>query len=186
MILYIDACARENSRTRLLADHLASRLGEKPERVVLYDKNIITLDGKAVDFRAEKCTAGDFDDEIFANAKQFASADTVILAAPFWDLSFPAVLKKYIESVCVTGVTFRYLENGMPQGLCRAKKLYYVTTAGGPIFNESYGYGYIKDLAQLMFGIPETVMFKAENLDIVGADVDAILENAKREIDRSL
>ena len=186
MILYIDACARVNSRTRALADYLAGRLNGEIRHIYLCDKNITAMDGKAVDFRNAKCAAGEFDDAMFENAKLFSEADEIIIAAPFWDLSFPAVLKKYIESVCVTGVTFKYLDNGMPQGLCRAKKLYYVTTAGGQIFNESYGFGYISDLAKLMFGIPETVMFKAENLDIIGADVDAIMDSAKRAIDEAL
>lgn len=48
------------------------------------------------------------------------------------DLSFPARLKIYLENIYVTGIVSKYDENGRPRGLCRAERLYYVTTAGGP------------------------------------------------------
>jgi FMN-dependent NADH-azoreductase len=72
----------------------------------------------------------------------------------------------------------------MPQGLCSAKRLTYVTTAGGPIFDEAFGYGYVKALATTFYGIRETRMIKAENLDIHGADVEGIMRRAMAEIDK--
>ncbi|MBQ7193498.1 MAG: NAD(P)H-dependent oxidoreductase [Synergistaceae bacterium] len=110
----------------------------------------------------------------------FASADEIVIAAPYWDLSFPASLKNYVEAINVVGLTFGYGEDGRPYGLCRAKRLVYVTTAGGPILNEAYGYGYVRELAQGFYGIPEVVLVKAEGLDIVGADVEGILGEAVR------
>ena len=41
---------------------------------------------------------------MFDLAKQFAEADEVIIAAPFWDLSFPAALKQYFEQINVLGI----------------------------------------------------------------------------------
>ena len=66
----------------------------------------------------------------------------------------------------------------MPVGLCKAKELYYVTTAGGP-YDPTYSYGYIESLAKNFFGIPETHLVKVEMLDIEGYDAEEIL---KREI----
>ncbi len=60
----------------------------------------------------------------------------------------------------------------------------YVTTAGGPIFSEEYGYGYVKALAEGFYRIPETTLIKAEGLDLPGADVEAILRQAERDVDR--
>ena len=185
-ILFVDACVRENSRTRALAEHLLARLGGDYERFAVCDGALPPLDEARLVWRADCCDRGDFSDAYFAPARQFAAADGIVIAAPFWDNSFPAALKKYIESVCITGLTFRYGENGVPQGLCRARRLYYVTTAGGPIFNDAYGYGYIKDLAETMFGIGETVQFKAEGLDVFGADENAIMAAAKRAVDAYL
>ena len=45
------------------------------------------------------------------------------------------------------------------------------------------GFDYVQALARSYFGIPEAVLFSAENLDVVGADTAAILTKAKEEID---
>ena len=80
------------------------------------------------------------------------------------------------------GVTFDY-ENDQPVGLCKAKKLYYVSTSGGH-FIPDYGYNYIKRLAKDFYGIENTYCIYAENLDICGANVEKIIENTKKEIDK--
>ena len=185
-ILFIDAAVREHSRTRELAEHLLRQLDGTIETLSLDDEKLPPLERKRLAWRDECCRAGDFPDGYFDFARQFAAADIIVIAAPFWDGSFPAVLKKYIETVCVQGITFRYTEKGEPQGLCRAKKLYYVTTAGGAIFSDTYGFGYLDSLARTMFGIPETKCFRAECLDIDGADLAAILSEAKRRIDAEI
>ena len=124
----------------------------------------------------------DFSDPVFDLAKQFAEADDIVIAAPFWDLSFPAVLKQYFEQINVRGITFFYTPEGIPAGLCRAKCLTYITTAGGDFFPEEYGAGYVKALAQNFYGIPEFRLIKATGLDITGADVDAIMDSVKSTI----
>lgn len=128
----------------------------------------------------------DFSHPLFALAREFAAADIIVIAAPLWDLSFPSLLKIYMEHINAIGVTFGYGPDGKPYGLCKAKKLYYVTTAGGPVSDDAYGYGYIKALAQQFYGIPKTYCIKAENLDVEGADVEKILLRAKRDIDTLL
>ena len=72
----------------------------------------------------------------------------------------------------------------MPVGLCKSKNLYYITTAGGKILSDEYGFGYVKALAESFYHIPNIYQIKAEGLDIIGADVHGILENAKNSIDR--
>ena len=118
---------------------------------------------------------------MFRWARQFSEADVIVLAAPYWDLMFPAKVRAYLEEVTVAGITFQYNEDGIPQGLCKAKRLIYVTTAGGPIIY-NFGFEYVKALAQGFFGISDVRMFKAEGLDIQGADVNQIMERAKNEI----
>jgi FMN-dependent NADH-azoreductase len=83
-------------------------------------------------------------------------------------------------------VTFAYDEDGRPYGMCRAKKLVYITTAGGMIINDAYGYGYVKALCDNFYKIPETVYFKAENLDMPDTDAEAVLRETENEIDRYL
>ena len=90
---------------------------------------------------------------------------------------FPAQLKVYLENIYVTGIVTKYSEAGKPVGLCRASELYYVTTSGGP-FDGRFGYDYWKTIAQDCFGIPTVKLLEAENLDIMGADAEKIVDDA--------
>ena len=138
-ILFINACVREDSRTMELSRYLLkSLLGEIIE-VNLYKERIFPLDKKGL----EKRNIHDYSGNEFDLAKQFAIADTIVISAPFWDLSFPSVLKIYFENITVSGITFEYSCEGIPVGKCNAKKLYYITTSGGFIgknnfFNDRY------------------------------------------------
>lgn len=188
MILYLNACVRARSRTDRLARHLLSRLksvGEETVREIrLEDLVFPKVDEDFINTREELISKGDFDHPMFESAKIFADADSIVIGAPFWDLSFPAALKQYLEQITVRQITFFYTETGIPQGLCKAKKLYFVTTAGGPVFSDEYGYGYVKALADGYYGIPETKLIKAEGLDMEGSDVEEILRQKEEEIDR--
>ena len=79
-------------------------------------------------------------------------------------------------------MTFEYSPDGFPIGLCRANKLYYVTTAGGSFVPLEFGFGYVKALAENFYGIKAVELIKAEGLDIDGADADGIMEKALRLI----
>ena len=185
-ILFVDACLRENSRTRRLAEALLASLDGEVERLSLGDADLPKMDDAMVNARNAACSVGRFERPIYRFAKQFAEADEIVIAAPFWDMSFPAILKKYIEAVTVSGITFKYSDEGVPIGLCRAGRLYYVTTAGGPTFGNQFGYGYIKALAQGMYGIADVQYISLENLDIVGNDPEKMLAEAIKEIPTSL
>lgn len=181
-ILFVNACTRlEQSRTNCFAQYVLKHLDGKIEEVDLTKENIQPLNYETLKKRDNLVFKGVFSDIMFRYAKQFSKADIIVVAAPFWDLSFPAILKIYFESVNVCGVTFKYTPEGIPQGLCNAKQLFYVATSGGPLI-EDYGFGYVKSLAQTFYGIKDVRLFKAENLDIVGNDVNAILEEAKNKI----
>lgn len=181
-ILFVDACPRKRSRTRILAEALLDRLDGDICRLWLPGENIPELDEDAVNKRSNDGDKDDFSSPVYRYSRQFAEADIIVIAAPFWDLSFPAILKKYIESVSVSGITFRYNEQGIPEGLCNADKLFYVTTAGGPIYNPEFGFGYIETLSKMMFGIKDVRLFKAEFLDIWGNDPEQIILDSIKDI----
>lgn len=173
-ILFLDACVRSESRTRRLAEALLARLEGEVTTLRLAQLELRPLDEAALALRSTLTARGAFSDPIFALARQFAAADEIVLAAPFWDLSFPALVKLYCEHICTVGVTFRYTPEGIPEGLCRASRLHYVTTSGGP-YLANFGFSYIRALSQQFFGIPEVRCIAAENLDLLGADPEEIL-----------
>ena len=183
MNLYINACVRAGSRTEMLADHLLKKLEGPTCELRLGDMVFPVADEEFLRRRDGFIASGDFDDPMFAPAKQFAKADRIVIAAPFWDLSFPAAVKQYFEQINVSGLTFEYTAEGYPRGLCSAKSLYYVTTAGGCFFPQEYGFGYVATLAGSFYGIQDVRLIKALGLDIEGADVEAILSQAMGEID---
>ena len=185
-VLFINACPRPDSRTRELAQHVLSKLDGKVEKLRLFDEQIPPLGVAGMEERDRAVRKGDWNAPILRYARQFAAADTIVVAAPYWDLLFPAVVRTYFEATTVTGVTFRYTPEGFPEGMCRAKRLIYVTTAGGPIGEYNLGFDYVRALATLYYGIPEVKCFTAEFLDIVGADVPAIMAKAKAAVDQEL
>ena len=180
-ILFLNGCVRENSRTLELANHVLSFLSGEREEVDLYNAKLSPLDAEGLEFRSKASINKDFSDECFKLAKQFAEADTIVIAAPYWDLMFPAVVKLYFESVTVSGLTFVYGENGIPKGLCKAKNLIYVATSGGPIIH-NFGFEYVSALAKSFYGINEVKFISAQGLDIKGADADGIMRSAKDSV----
>lgn len=181
MVLYVNACVREDSRTDRIARALLQRLSGEQEEVKLAELGLQPLNRERLNKRTALIEQGKFDDPMFLLARQFQQADEIVIAAPYWDLSFPAVLKLYLENIYVTGLVSEYTETGEPRGLCRAKKLWYVTTAGGP-YVPDFSYEYIRTLATVYFGIPETELIKAEMLDVWGYDAQALVEEQIKTI----
>ena len=175
-ILFINACVRKESRTLVLAKDILSKMDGNITEIDLAKENIAPLNSTSLAERECLLKSGKTDAPMFQYAKQFAQADEIIIAAPFWDLSFPAILKIFMEQITVAGITFEY-RNGCPTGLCKAKRLIYVTTSGGEIFCD-FGYTYIKALANNFFGIKDTIAYRATNLDVQGISADSLLQKA--------
>ena len=181
-ILLINACVRPNSRTLALTEALLQTLPGAVTEVKLFETPMVPLDLAGMALRGEADQKQDFSHPAFDLAKQFAAADVVVIAAPYWDLMFPATLKIYLENITVGGITFRYTPQGRPESLCKAKALHYVTTSGGFIGQNDFGFAYVAALAKNFFEIPEVRRYAAEGLDIFGTDVEAVLEKAKAEL----
>ncbi|HNZ61642.1 NAD(P)H-dependent oxidoreductase [Porphyromonadaceae sp. NP-X] len=117
-------------------------------------------------------------------ALQFKSADKYIFAEPMWNLGIPAILKAYIDYVSIPNITFKYSENG-PIGLCQGKKALNITTSGGD-YTEGMAAEwdlcdkYLKTIMGL-FGIFDYTTIRASNLDVIGMDVEAIVNKAIEE-----
>lgn len=181
-ILLVNACVRPKSRTLRLVQKVLSGMDGVVEEVNLEKENIQALNWETLKKRDACVEREDFSDEMFRYAEQFKEADEIVIAAPYWDFSFPAMVRTYIEAVTVCGLTFYYTSEGVPTGLCKAQGITYVTTAGGTIGKYHLGYDLIKALAVEFFEIPKVTCHQAENLDIIGTDAEAILQKAMDEI----
>lgn len=194
-LLFIDGCMRgKQSRTRKLAAAFLSALPEEyeVERVDVDALDILPLTHKALDHRNELIGRSEYGHTMFAFARQFAVADAVMVAAPFWDMGIPAKLKTYFEHVSVAGITFEVKENGDCVGCCRAKRLVYLTTRGMEIEDGSVmeqASPYLNALA-LFFGIDGFDSVSAWGLDMNSEEEVkrrlSLAEDAARELAKTL
>lgn len=185
-LLFIDACVNRGiSRTEQLAQALLKEMNQNGEYEIetlnLEDEDLKLFTGKESALRESLTRAGNFEGPLFTYAKQFAAADRIVVAAPYWDFSFPARMKCYLEQICVTGLTFTFSSKGIPGGLCHADSLHYVTTSGGSIGELNLGYEYLEKLCKVYYGINETVCYTAEGLDIEGNSVEKIMKEAEEK-----
>ena len=128
-LIIIDACVREDeSRTRRIAEPVISALSKRYgiTRYNLPEMDGLTpLDPVLFKERGE----GDIPAWAVQAAKDIAEADRILIAAPFWDMSFPAALKCFFEQTSLFDITFT--DNGTTcVGLCKAPKVLYITTRG--------------------------------------------------------
>ncbi|MFG6369760.1 MAG: NAD(P)H-dependent oxidoreductase [Lachnospiraceae bacterium] len=185
-LLFINACVRgRDSRTLALAEHLLACIKEinhqdmafEIEEIRLSTENLLPLNYERLLRREELLAAGQLGDTMFDYANAVAQADMLVIAAPYWDMSFPASLKIFFELASVNGITFTYAQDGTPIGLSVAEDMYYVTTSGGYIGDCNFGFEYASALCKL-YGMHNTHFVSAQGLDLDGANVQAILEKA--------
>lgn len=188
-VLFVNGCVRgESSRTLRLCRTALTEIQrvfpdtETEELVLDRETDLVPLRSVTLALRGELEERGDFTHPIFRYACQFAGADIIVLGAPYWEYQFPALVRCYLEHISVGGVTFSYGEDGRPHGLCRARRLLYLTTAGGPILDRNCGFDYVKTLCGQMLQIPEIDWVGAECLDVWGEDVETRLLQAEEEI----
>lgn len=175
-LVIIDSCMRAESRTRRILNAAREVLSTR------YDIEIIDVNAAGLlpltPEGLEKRTSGSVPEQTLSLAKTIAAADRLVVAAPFWDMSFPATLKAFFENMSLYGVTFE--DNGHTcVGLCKCKKVMYITTRGMDIETGSpreQGSSYLMALSTL-WGLGEVTTVAAKNLDYLSTDeVEAKIE----------
>jgi len=186
-VLYIKANPKENedSRTFRISESFINTY-----RKLHPDDEINTLDlyKEGIDFltydtvKLHKLSPEDARNHpVLKYAYQFVDADKIVIAEPLWNLGIPAMLKAYIDYITVTGVTFIYTAEG-PKGLCSSKKALNITSRGGG-YAEGYmatlemGDKYLRTILGFL-GICNFTTIAAEMLDVIGADVDGIVNKS--------
>lgn len=101
---------------------------------------------------------------------QFVNADKYVFVTPMWNLSFPPVLKSYIDAVSAVGKTFKYSDEGSIGLLTNQKALHIQSRGGyyteGPASELESGDRYIKSM-MTFYGVPsyETVIIEGHNAE---------------------
>lgn len=184
-LLFVNCCISqrgENSRTLSLARAFleafrAAHPGAEIETVK--PETLLTLrhfGPEMLNDRDALAGVGAWDAPVFDLARQFRAADRIVVAAPFWDLSFPAALRTYIEYISANGLTYHYEADGC-HGDCRAERLAYLTSGGDVEREDSLGVLYWRQLCA-MFGIGQFDYVFAGGLDIDPAKAPELLEAA--------
>lgn len=168
-LVIIDSCMRAESRTRRILNAAREVLSTRYD-IEIIDVNaagLLPLTPEGLEGR----TSGIVPEQTLSLAKTIAAADRLVVAAPFWDMSFPATLKAFFENMSLYGVTFE--DNGHTcVGLCKCKKVMYITTRGMDIETGSpreQGSSYLMALSTL-WGLGEVTTVAAKNLDYLSTD----------------
>lgn len=155
-ILRIDSSASNDSITRRLGDEVVRRLQQQ-----LVDSEVIVRnlnDGvgfikpdwveasltQPSDRNIEHMAALTDSDQL---VNELESAEVIVITAPVYNFSIPAVLKAYIDMICRAGLSFSYTENG-PLGLLKDRPVYIVMASGGVPFGGpvDFASGYLRHI----------------------------------------
>lgn len=164
-LVFINACVRQSdSRTLRIAEPIVAALSKryKITRYDLPDMDIVPLNPRLFSERG----AGEIPGWAMEAAKDIADADRIVISAPFWDMSFPAVLKCFFEQTSLFDVTFT--DTGKTcKGLCKAPKVLYITTRGMDISTgdpREQATPYLKALGAL-WNLGKLTTIAAQNMD---------------------
>lgn len=163
-IIFIDACMRAGSRTKRIAERIIEELSGRYriETIRLGEAEYPVVDNRILEER-NNGTVPKAHAEL---AGRIAAADRIVIAAPFWDMSFPSALKVFFENMSLFGITFDSNDKEC-YGLCKAEKVMYITTRGMDISTGDQleqATPYIRALSHL-WGWGELTVISAQNMD---------------------
>ena len=180
-LVVIDACIRgEESRTRRIAEPVVEALAKRYE-ITRFDLTEMDIQPLTPATYAERA-AGKVPQWALEAARTVAEADRIVVVAPFWDMSFPAVVKVFFEHISLFDITFT--DNGRScVGLCKCEKVMYITTRGMNIPTgdaREQGSSYLQALSRL-WDLGTVLTVAAWNMDYSSPEeIEGIIESATR------
>ncbi len=164
---------REGSATRRLSGQFVGELQKRGAQVTVRD----LADGApyvdetwiGANFTpAEQRTADQAATLAFSDSlvRELKDADVIVIGAPVYNFSIPAILKAWIDQVMRARVTFQYTAEG-PAGLLKGKRAVIVMASGGTRAGSDFDFatGYLKFALGFM-GVKEVTMIAADALSI--------------------
>jgi FMN-dependent NADH-azoreductase len=169
-IIYVNAIIRKDeSRTKRLADGIISSIKEEVE---LKEINLNELPLTPYNEKTYEDKVNNGTEQLFYDlSKEIADSDGLIIASPFWDMSFPALLKSFLEKISLFEVMF-VSDDKQCNGIAKCPFMYYIVTRGmdikdGDILEQ--GTSYLKALCWL-WGIKRFEVTSCSNFDYLPND----------------
>lgn len=115
----------------------------------------------------EQLDALRYSDEVIA---ELNDTDIIVIDVPLYEFGIPSMLKGYIDQVVRAGVTFKYNDQGIPEGLVKNKKVYVAFSSGGiystGAFQEyDFAFPYLQKILGFI-GIGDLSVFRVEGLNV--------------------
>jgi len=111
---------------------------------------------------------------------QFQSSDVVVVANPLWNLSVPTRLKAWVDTVCRSGVTFRYNSEGRAEGLAGGRKVIHLQASGGHFGGKDPASEWLRTV--FTFIGCDFEQYVAEGMDHEPERADEIMKKALAEV----
>jgi len=121
--------------------------------------------------------------------EELEAADVIVIAAPMYNFTIPSTLKAWFDHVTRSGRTFRYTEEGRPEGLLRRKKVYVVASRGGIYTGDSptKAYDFQEPYLRTMLGfigLSDVTFVHVEGQQISPAEAKAGVQRAREAVGR--
>lgn len=179
--------ALEEITSRYLAAHPEAKL----EELDLFDGSVPELDRELLlalerSKKGEPLTPSQADKlaryQFFT--EQFLAADHIILFNPLWNLNVPSQLVSWLNTLHVSGVTFKYGENGAV-GLVKGKKVLHVQLSGGVYGGKDPAAQYVRSAFEFL-GIEDVRQLFIEGQAAYPDKAQEIFEASMIDLDRLL
>jgi len=204
-LLYISANSKPEaiSTSKTLGREFVNRFLEKNpeyglEELNLYSEYIPEVNHRIFTRRAEPASGAEYEhlsreerkavDKINQLCDQFLRADVYVIAAPMWSISFPSILKRYVDCVVIKDKTIKISQEEVT-GLLEDKdrKMVYIQSSGGVYpkllnWNINHGIDYFHDLFKFL-GVDKFEKILVQGTDDEEVGIDMAKEKAYREID---
>lgn len=205
-LLYISANTKpENlSTSKTVAREFINRfMNENPnykiEELDLYKEYIPELNYKMFERRAELVTGSKYDslsnedkkavDRMNELCDQFLSADSYVIAAPMWSVSFPAILKRYVDCIDLNNKVIKVSPEKV-EGLLgdKERKMVYIQSSGGVYpkimdWKLNYGVNYFHDIFKFL-GVKKFEKILVEGVDMPSVGKEQAIAKANEDMDK--
>lgn len=168
------------------------------EELDLYNEYIPDINYKIFAKRAKPVSGAEYNalniedrkavDAINSLCDQFLEADTYVIAAPMWSVSFPSILKKYIDCIIIDDKLIKVYPDTV-KGLLdnKERNMVYIQSSGGvypKIFSGTFNHGvdYFHDIFKFL-GVNKFEKILVEGVDDPSVGREKAITKAYKDID---